>query len=72
MYLHMKNLKKKKENFIKSKKWSLKKFLISNLKNITKNLGENLIFKKKKKKELEYLAINKIIILYLKSKKNEF
>ena len=49
MYLHMKNLKKKKENFIKSKKWSLKKFLISNLKNITKNLGENLILKKKKK-----------------------
>ena len=49
MYLNMKNLKKEKkkkkeEKLIESQKGSMNKFVISNKKNITKNLDENITF----------------------------
>ena len=40
MHMDMKNLKKKK--IIESKKWSIDKFVISNKRNITQNLDENI------------------------------
>ena len=42
MHLDMKNLKKKKKNLIESQKWSMDKFVISNKRNITQNLDENI------------------------------
>ena len=42
MHLDMKNLKKKKKKLIESQKWSMDKFVISNKRNITQNLDENI------------------------------
>ena len=44
MHLDMKNLKKRKkeEKLIEFQKWSMDKFVISNKRNITQNLNENI------------------------------
>ena len=41
-YEKLKKRKKKEEKLIKSKKWSMNKFVISNKQNITQNLDENI------------------------------
>ena len=41
-YEKLKKRKKEEEKLIKSKKWSMNKFVISNKQNITQNLDENI------------------------------